>query len=343
MLANVPLLIPRRYRSRSAPPCLPPLHFSGTLSPDITTFLRAAEAQMIPYPFYFSYVSLQIHFLRRACHGRALLWVDNYLASTVTSKSLRYPQPGESIMDWIAANDCAWEEFRTEMLAAFFEGPEASLRRLEQTGDDVETYARRWREAAAQCGVDTNTHFNCRWFIWGLTGAIRARISDADWGTASLEHAVNIALLAEQGLEPAHFTIHWVDPFGASPIAPVRPDRSPRRPRSESSPTLPSPTIVEPTTPTLTETEEGKGGRRRRRASDFSYRARRSIDRALRSPLLWGRPGRELEYAVDEGDLGEVEGLLGVDEGAQQRAQAGGTKSGKHLPLRRSISHRSAV
>lgn len=259
MFANVPLKVLVPYRSHTCPPTKLRLRFSGDLSLDITTFLRVAEADMSRYPFYFSYVLLRVHFLRLSCEGRGALWVDRFLGSGTLPPSLRSPLPNESIAEWMAANDAAWAVFREDMTDFFKDGSQATLRGFEQTGS-VAQYVLRWRDMAEDAEVPVDSSFNCRWFIWGLKPAIRARFTQADWWSANLEHAVDVAQRAERDLNRAQRP----NTFHASP--------SRRRSRLSSEPALsglPSP-IPENTW------DQGGSGGRRRRATDLTYRLRSS-------------------------------------------------------------------
>lgn len=299
MFANVPLKVPVPYRSPSAPPTKLRLRFSGDLSLDICTFLRVAEADMSRYPFYFSYVLLRVHFFRLSCEGRATLWVDRFLASNSIPAALRCPLPSQSISEWIAANEVAWRSFCADIVEFFKDGPQAALRRLEQTGD-VEQYVQRWQDAAEECGVDTDTHFNCRWFIWGLKPATRARFTQADWSTPSLGHVVAVALRAERELNRSQRP----NTFHASP--------SKWRSRGGSEPfALPSP-ISEMGDAGVFEGGGGGGRRRRRRATDVTYR--------LKSSESWMplRPRRESPAGIEEFGLDEAPASLYSAVGVEQ-------------------------
>lgn len=265
MFATVPLKVPVPYRSTTSPPTRLRLRFSGDLSLDVSTFLRVAEADMSRHPFYFSYVLLRFHFLRLSCEGRGALWVDRYLGSSLLPPSLRSPLPHESISEWIAANDAAWAGFREDMLDFFKDGTQAQLRGLQQEGS-VGQYAELWRRAAGDAAVPVDSHFNCRWWIWGLKPDIRARFTDDDWSIPSLEHVVAVALRAERELNRAQRP----NTFHASP--------SRWRSRLSSEPVLsglPSP---------IPENGEQGGSRRRRRATELTNR-RRSRESAQWAPL----------------------------------------------------------
>lgn len=286
MFANVPLRVLEPYRSPTAPPCLLRLRFSGDLTLDVTTFLRVAEADMARFPFYFSYTLLRVRFIRRSCEGRGALWVDRFLASGALPASLRSPIPGESVSEWVDANDTAWAAFCDDMQATFKDGPQIVLRRMEQT-TSVAYYADRWRQEAELCGVDVDTHFNCRWFIWGLRPAIRARFTERDWQIPSLEHVAQIAQKAERELNRSQRP----QTFHASPG---------RWRRGDSAPALsglPSPIHESAASPEgISYGGYEGGGSRRRRATELTHRVR-SSEQVQWAPL---RPQRREPLAGPE-------------------------------------------